>query len=74
MFVLCSGDWNHDSKRWVYLGSHSLALVMLNSVCVALSASLMFRVKQVVPKGRRVVFWREDLKAARTAKDKKEQD
>eukprot|EP00892_Ulva_mutabilis_P010281 jgi/Ulvmu1/7625/UM038_0051.1 len=62
--------WSHDNKRWVILGSHSLALVMLNSVCVALSASVMFRVKQVVPKGRRVVFWREDLKAAQASKGK----
>jgi hypothetical protein len=28
----------------------------------------MFRVKEVVPKSRRMVFWREDLKAVRNMK------
>lgn len=68
-----SADWNHDNSRWVTLGAHSLALVILNGVCVAFSASVMFRIKQVVPKGRRVVFWREDLRAARETKRRRSQ-
>ena len=69
--LFCSADWDVDPSRWVILGAHSIALVMLNSVCVALSASIMFRVKQVRAKGRRVVFWREDLEASR--RDKRRQ-
>jgi hypothetical protein len=55
-----------ETSMWVMLGVESLALVLLNSVFVAVSASLMFRVKEVMPKGKsRVVFWKEDLKAVR---------
>ena len=55
-----------DQMEWFTRGGESFLLALLNTIFVALAAVLMFRLKEVAPPGRAVVFWKEDLKNART--------
>jgi hypothetical protein len=61
-----------DTKRWAMLGSDSFLLAVINTICVAGAAMAMFRLKEVAPPGKRVVFWKEDLRAAREAAKQQE--
>lgn len=48
-------DWNISTKLWMTIGAESLALVFVNTICVAGSASFLFWLKEVAPQVRAAV-------------------
>lgn len=56
------------------MGGYSLALAVINTVCVAAAAILMFKLKEVAPPGKATAFWKEDLKAVRSLRKQQQEE
>ena len=54
----CRPGWDADPHRWFVIGGQSFSLALISTVCIAVSAIAMFKLKEVAPPGKAVVFWK----------------
>ena len=59
------GNQFSDGDSYFKLGGVSLCLTLINIGAIYLSASIMFRVKEVAPISNETAFWQEDIKLSR---------
>jgi len=70
MLNLPSVDRNEgDDTDYVRTGGISLALTMVNILCIWLAGTLTFKLKEVAPISRKNAFWSRDIKNYREQED-----